>query len=670
MRLSPLAVLLAGVPQAFAQGERPEFPDPPHQVLLLGTFHFQDAGLDEYKPEVDVNILSEERQGELQEVLAVLERFQPTHVAVEQLASRQATLDARYEQFLNDEVDLPANEVYQLGFRLARRLGHDGVHAIDAKRRHYEPFVDPDDYAATHGQETLVNSPWYGHYLAAAEWEDRSKAHLSLGEILLNLNDPERIRLSHGVYMVGSFRVGLGDEYPGADGKTSWYNRNLRIFANILRLTEPSVTPADGGQRILVIIGAGHLPILRHCVETSPEVQLVEVASLMEAPRTPVPAVDAAELVRSHTYDLEHGEALGGPGLEFLLRETAEAQFVLIGEPHNVDQVNRFTGQLFAALGPAHGFRYLVTEQDGAIMDRLTAEGVRGDLEAVRERARRYPDAFHFDTDEELALLAKVGRLSDAEQPLWGVDRVHDAGLGLEVLLEEASSDVDSARIAPVIEAARNHAASGTDQPFMTGDHPGFRTLLRDLAFEPGTRGAEMLHALRVSREDWLAWQADRAPGEPWGLQANARREQLMKSRFLARYRWAVAGGEAEPRAIAKMGQWHIRRGSNPGNTPTLGSFLVEVARFHDRQALSINIQPVNRLGRHWSITDYDDYDLFREVADPDRWRLVDLRPLRGYVHSRALRVPADLRTMIFGFDLLLLLGGTDPGRATWQEER
>ena len=41
-------------------------------IMLLGTFHFQDRGLDAYKPKFDVEILSPQRQ---QEVAEVVERL-------------------------------------------------------------------------------------------------------------------------------------------------------------------------------------------------------------------------------------------------------------------------------------------------------------------------------------------------------------------------------------------------------------------------------------------------------------------------------------------------------------------------------------------------------------------------------------------------------------------
>ncbi len=46
--------LLSSWRGAVAQETAPPLcPDLPHDVLLLGTFHFRDAGLDSYQPQFD-----------------------------------------------------------------------------------------------------------------------------------------------------------------------------------------------------------------------------------------------------------------------------------------------------------------------------------------------------------------------------------------------------------------------------------------------------------------------------------------------------------------------------------------------------------------------------------------------------------------------------------------
>jgi hypothetical protein len=275
---------------------------PQAQVMLLGTFHFQDAGLDRYKPQHDADILSDQRQREVDEVVRCLSRFLPTKIAVERRPNRQAEIDREYRAYLDGVFQLPGSEVYQLSFRLARELGHDRVYCVDAWGRYYAPALDLEQFAANrttrelqqflveqldfdserdltayarrHGQEQIM-SQWWPYLRQQAEQGDRAKMQRTLRQHLLLCNTEAAILKSHEPYLVDWFKVGQGSEYPGVDWVTAWYNRNLRIFANMQRIT-------DGvHERILLIIGGGHVPILRHCVQASPEYKLVEVAEYL-----------------------------------------------------------------------------------------------------------------------------------------------------------------------------------------------------------------------------------------------------------------------------------------------------------------------------------------------------------------------------------------------------
>jgi len=243
---------------------------PSAKILLLGTFHFHDRGLDWYKPQSGFDVFSERRQREIAEVVELLAVFQPTKIAVERTPDQQVEINRSYGAYLHGEFQLPGDEVYQLGFRLAKRLEHEKVCCVNAWDRHYEPQVDLEVYAREHCQEHLL-SQWSPRFKQLYEHGDRLKTQLTLREILLQANSEENILKGHGHYLVDWFKVGVGSEYPGVDWVTGWYNRNLRIFANLQRITESQ------NERTLLIIGGGHLPILRHCVLASPEYDLVEV---------------------------------------------------------------------------------------------------------------------------------------------------------------------------------------------------------------------------------------------------------------------------------------------------------------------------------------------------------------------------------------------------------
>lgn len=252
------------------------FPPADAELLLLGTFHFRDAGLDGYKPRFDVDILSDERQRELDEVLDRIAAWNPTVIAVEWDADRQAELDQRYAAYLAGDFEITSNETYQVGFRLGERLGHQRLWAVDADARWYEPRVDIDEWAAANGQADRLDPRWDEAYEGWYTWEDEAKTRRTLREQFLHMNREDVLLRYHGHYFVGSFGIGDGVDYPGADRTTGWYfNRNLRIFANVLRAIDRP------GERIFLLIGAGHASILRHSALASPQVTLVEVAEVL-----------------------------------------------------------------------------------------------------------------------------------------------------------------------------------------------------------------------------------------------------------------------------------------------------------------------------------------------------------------------------------------------------
>ena len=158
-----IVVIAESVPDRKVEAEDPRLWFTPEQatakLLMLGTFHFKDAGLDGYKPEVDVDILSEPRQAELKDVLDRLEKFAPTKILIEVKAERAEVIDERYRRYLAGEFELEANEIYQVGFRLARRLGHERLYAVDVMGRNYADLADPEAYAVEHGQAFPEASP-------------------------------------------------------------------------------------------------------------------------------------------------------------------------------------------------------------------------------------------------------------------------------------------------------------------------------------------------------------------------------------------------------------------------------------------------------------------------------------------------------------------------------
>lgn len=230
-------------------------------VMILGTYHFaQVAELDD--------ILRPERQRELAAVLERLEEFAPDRIAVEAAHTRSDELLAAYRDYLTREPDSlgSRNEIRQVGFRLARRLGHDRVHPVDVPMNLWDDSI------------TVFDERWPGaRGRLRAEWDarfesrdPRALAGLPLAEVLAMLNADSPPGNSD---LYGNFLPLVEDEvYAGALKLRPWYDRNLRIVQNLFRILE------SPGERALLVIGSGHLRVLKQILEVTP--QLCPVSAL------------------------------------------------------------------------------------------------------------------------------------------------------------------------------------------------------------------------------------------------------------------------------------------------------------------------------------------------------------------------------------------------------
>ena len=233
------------------------------QVLVIGTYHMSNPGLDAVNVTAD-DVLAPRRQREIEAVAAKLATFRPTKVAIEIPFGRDSTSNALYRQYLGGSHALDHTEMQQLGFRVAKRAGLPRIYGVD-----YDLDVNLGAvmiWSLTHGQPELATAAQTLSVKLLAEADSMMK-HATVGEIIAALNSA-RADSAHGIYLA-ALRVGADTSYPGATVAARWYERNLKITSNILRVID---SPAD---RVLVIMGAAHGPILRELLERVPGVRVV-----------------------------------------------------------------------------------------------------------------------------------------------------------------------------------------------------------------------------------------------------------------------------------------------------------------------------------------------------------------------------------------------------------
>lgn len=259
-----VAVLICAAAAAAqsASTERPE-------ILILGTYHMANPGRDVYNMKVD-DVLAAKRQAEIRDLIEVLKKFRPTKIAVESEVG-SGRVQKEYADYLNGKYTLSRNEIDQIGYRLGKEVGLKTIYPVD----------EEGDF------------PWQ-HVVNWAKANDRSKEFEAVGgrlgdmvkeqgaflnshtvlQSLEYINSDEHVARDVGFYYADA-RFGDPSDYAGPDLLAAWFQRNIRIYSNIVKLIE---SPND---RIMVIYGSGHLGWLRQDVANDPSVRLRKLSEFV-----------------------------------------------------------------------------------------------------------------------------------------------------------------------------------------------------------------------------------------------------------------------------------------------------------------------------------------------------------------------------------------------------
>jgi len=261
-------------------------------IMLLGMYHFNNPGKDSYNTEVD-DYWSDKRQKEIKEVVHLLEEYKPTKILVELSPKEQSKIDSLYSLYLKNQITLKdiqggINEVYQIGFRLGKQLDEIDLITIDHHGSWLAPYAD---FIA----DTLVFEDYLKHNATYAQkMKEKNDMFLesSIRENLVYLNELEQILDNHNYYNNVAIKVkdttnimftyqeseqeisGLPYQMRsfdfnniGVELVAEWYKRNLFIYRNILE-------NSNENDRILVIIGSGHVFYLNQLLENNPKFKI------------------------------------------------------------------------------------------------------------------------------------------------------------------------------------------------------------------------------------------------------------------------------------------------------------------------------------------------------------------------------------------------------------
>jgi len=256
--------LLAAVMEAAAQQETPA------QVMLFGVFHFANPGHDVVKTE-QIDVMTDENQAYLESLSTRISEYNPTVVLLEFGPEQESEMQERFQQYVEGYYQLPSNEIYQLGFRIAALSDADTVHGFDETNVQWqaEPlfeYLQSKDTATGARMSALIEEVTLD--------EQEAQASLSLQSLLQRTNDYERDALNRAFYLLTN-HVGDRGSFVGADATASWWHRNFRMYALVQRHALP-------GDRVLVIGGQGHIATLRQLLADDRDREAVDIRTYLQ----------------------------------------------------------------------------------------------------------------------------------------------------------------------------------------------------------------------------------------------------------------------------------------------------------------------------------------------------------------------------------------------------
>jgi hypothetical protein len=235
------------------------------EVLVIGVYHMSNPGRDVFNMKAD-DVLAPKRQREITELIEVLKKFQPTKVAIE--SDPYGPRVGQYADYLAGKRTLTSNEIEQLGFRMAKEMGHKTIYPVDADGDFPWPRVV--NYAKGSGRSKELDAIMSEIGIEVKAKDQYLASHTVL-ETLLYMNADAKVADDMGFYFREA-HLGEPGDWAGADLVSDWFRRNMRIYSNLTRLVD------SPNERVLVIYGAGHLGWLRHIVASDPTLRLRKLA--------------------------------------------------------------------------------------------------------------------------------------------------------------------------------------------------------------------------------------------------------------------------------------------------------------------------------------------------------------------------------------------------------
>jgi hypothetical protein len=276
-----LLLSLAFANTSFAQSKQ-------GQILLLGTFHFHNPGLDIAKTKT-FDVMTPKAQAELENITQKISGFHPDKIFVEWAQEEQKELDelykaylgGNYEQYINATYPKPGarnfylkNEIIQLAFRAGKKTKLTRIYALDYTKTSF-PF-DSVLTAMKAANQTALLQRVQDVIKQQETSQNRKLETYSLTQLLLDANAPEELTANKGLYLDILNQAGKPDDFAGPFLVSEWYRRNLYMYS----IVQKNMTPPSS--KALVLVGSGHAALMQELIQSGQQFRLKSLKDVLK----------------------------------------------------------------------------------------------------------------------------------------------------------------------------------------------------------------------------------------------------------------------------------------------------------------------------------------------------------------------------------------------------
>lgn len=234
------------------------------KVLNFATFHMgnsSDANTLEFDEE------SAKNQADARKIAEMISAFKPTVICVEVPPSDNVELNEVYNDYLKnpDKASTYYGEVGLVAFEVGRMNSIENLHGIDHKME-YNYSINED---LVNALDSTTYNKFSSNPFASIPDLNVYEEGLSLMEKLKRMNHPDFLDFLITANADILTYVGTAKGFEGADEAAKYYQRNLRIYANLNRLA------LKKDDRVFILSGGSHTAFLNDFLKRSLKYEVV-----------------------------------------------------------------------------------------------------------------------------------------------------------------------------------------------------------------------------------------------------------------------------------------------------------------------------------------------------------------------------------------------------------